>query len=295
MNSVLVAAIVSGLLQGAVYGAVALGLSLVFGVMRVVNFAHGSFLMLGMFAAYFASKLSGFDAYVGLLVAPPLLFAFGYAVQRVLITPLYRRERAFVIEPTSVLILTAGLWLVLDNLALMLLGASYRTNPTGLSTVIQFGALGIPVARLIAAGGSLVLLVALQTLVRRSDIGRGIRATSQNRDAAALAGIDIYRTYAITFGIAAAVTAAAGALLLPTFVVYPSVGFSFDIRAFLIVILGGLGSIPGTMVAALIMGVVEAVAAQFVSGTYAQLVFFLVFVIVLAVRPQGIFGRGLAQ
>jgi len=295
MDSVLVAAIISGLLQGAVYGAVALGLSLVFGVMRVVNFAHGSFLMLGMFAAYFASKLLHLDAYVGLIVAPIVMFVFGYAFQMVLITPLYKRERAFVIEPTSVLILTAGLWLVLDNSALVVLGSSYRTNPTGLSAVLQFGALGIPVARLISALGSFVLLIALQVLVRRTDIGRGIRATSQNRDAAALAGIDIYRVYAIVFGIAAAVTAVAGALLLPTFVVYPAVGFSFDIRAFLIVILGGLGSIPGTMLAALIMGVVEAVSAQFVSGTYAQLVFFLVFVVVLTVRPQGLFGRGLVQ
>jgi branched-chain amino acid transport system permease protein len=295
MDSVLVAAIVSGLLQGALYGSVALGLSLVFGVMRVVNFAHGSFLMLGMFAAYFTAKLTGLDVYVGLVVGPLLMFVFGYAVQRYLITPLYRRERAFVIEPTSVLILTAGFWLVLDNTALIVLGPSYRTLPSSYSAIVQIGALGVPLPRLLAAVGSGVLAIGLYTLVMKSNIGRAIQAASQNRDAAALAGIDIYRVYAITFGIAAAATGVAGALLLPTFVVYPTVGFSFDIRAFLIVILGGMGSIPGTMAAALIMGVVEAVAAQFVSGTYAQFVFFVVFVVVLTVRPQGIFGRGFIQ
>jgi branched-chain amino acid transport system permease protein len=293
--SFLLAALISGVLQGALYGAVALGLSLVFGVMRVVNFAHGSFLMLGMFAAYFVAQVTGLDVYIGLLVGPPLMFAFGFAVQKYLITPLYRRERAFVVEPTSVLILTAGLWLVMDNVALIVFGPSYRNMPSAFSAIVQVGDLGIPLPRLFAALGSAALAIGLYGLLMRSNMGRAIRATSQNRDAAALAGIDIYRVYAITFGIAAAATGVAGALLLPTFVVYPSVGFSFDIRAFLIVILGGLGSIPGTMVAALVMGVVEAVAAQFVSGTYAQLVFFVVFVVVLTVRPQGIFGRGFIQ
>jgi branched-chain amino acid transport system permease protein len=288
----LLPSLVAGVLQGALYGSIAVGLSLIFGVMRVVNFAHGSILMLGMFVAYYSSRALGVDPYIGLVFAVPFCFMLGYLIQSVLIAPLYRRERAFTIEPTSVLILTAGLWLVFDNASLMTLGSSYRAAPSGLSNVIiHVGSADITLTRIIAAVGALVFTFALMVLLHRTNIGRQMRATAQNRDAAALSGINVYRVYAMTFGIGAAVTGAAGALLLPFFYVYPSVGFSFDIRAFLIVVLGGMGSIQGTFLAGIIMGVIEAVFAQLWSSTYAQLAFFVLFVIVLVARPQGLLGR----
>jgi branched-chain amino acid transport system permease protein len=288
----LLPSLIAGVLQGALYGSIAVGLSLIFGVMRVVNFAHGSILMIGMFVAYYSSRALGVDPYVGLLFAVPFCFVLGYLIQSVLIAPLYRRERAFTIEPTSVLILTAGLWLVFDNGALMTLGSSYRSAPSGVSNVIiHVGSADITLTRIIAAVGALLFTAALMVLLHRTTIGRQMRATAQNRDAAALAGINVYRVYAITFGIGAAVTGAAGALLLPFFYVFPSVGFSFDIRAFLIVVLGGMGSIQGTFLAGIIMGVIEAVFAQLWSSTYAQLAFFVLFIIVLVARPQGLLGR----
>jgi branched-chain amino acid transport system permease protein len=288
----LLPALIVGILQGALYGGIAVGLSLIFGVMRVVNFAHGSILALSMFVAYYSSRAFGLDSYAGLLFAVPFCFLLGYLIQSVLITPLYRRERAFTIEPTSVLIFTAGLYLVFDNGTLLTLGSSYRSAPSHLSnTIIHIGSTDIALTRIIAAAGALLLTAALMVLLHRTNIGRQMRATAQNRDAAALAGINVYRIYAITFGIGAAVTGAAGALLLPFFYVFPSVGFSFDIRAFLIVVLGGMGSIKGTFLAGIIMGVVEAVFAQVWTATYAQLAFFLLFVIVLVARPQGLFGR----
>jgi branched-chain amino acid transport system permease protein len=286
------APVVSGLLQGALYGAIAVGLSLIFGVMRVVNFAHGSLLMLGMFAAYYSSQLLHLDTYFGLLFAVPAIFLLGYLIQSVLIAPLYRRERTFIIEPTSVLILTAGLWLVLDNGTLLTIGSRYRSAPSRLSDVVwHLGTLYIPLPRIIAAVGAVLFTLAIRQMLSRTDLGRAMRATAQNRDAAALSGINVYRIYAITFGIGAALTAAAGALLLPFFYVFPSVGFSFDIRAFLIVVLGGMGSIEGTFLAGLVMGVVEAVFANVLTATYAQLIFFVLFVVVLVVRPQGLLGR----
>jgi branched-chain amino acid transport system permease protein len=285
-------AVVSGLLQGALYGAIAVGLSLLFGVMRVINFAHGSLLMLGMFAAYFTASGLGVDPYVGVLVAVPVMFLVGYLLQVTMITPLYRRERSFVVEPTSVLILTAGLWLVLDNGALLAFGSEYRTATTAIGDVtFQTGALTISLPRVLAAVGAVLLTIGVHRLLQSSSLGRAMRATAQNREAAALSGINIYRVYATTFGLSAAITAAAGALLLPFFYVYPSVGFSFDIRAFVIVVLGGMGSIGGTFAAGLMMGVVEAIFTVYTTATYAQAIFFVIFIAVLVARPQGLLGR----
>jgi branched-chain amino acid transport system permease protein len=283
---------ISGLLQGALYGAIAVGLSLVFGVMRVINFTHGSLLMLGMFISFYATRFLNLDTYVGLAFAVPVMFVVGYGMQSLLITPLYRRERSFIVEPTSVLILTAGLWLILDNGTLILLGSRYREAPSALSDVIlRGGSVNVPLTRLLAAVGAVAFTIALRQLLTRTNIGRFMRATAQNRDAAALAGINIYRVYAVTFGLGAALTAAAGALLLPFYFVFPTVGFSFDIRAFLIVVLGGLGSIWGTFVAGLLMGVVEALATQWTAATYAQLIFFVLFIAVLVAKPAGLLGR----
>lgn len=285
-------ALISGLLQGSVYVGVAIGLSLIFGVMKVVNFAHGSILMLAMYAVYFASTVLGASPYVVMAITVPLMFAVGYAMEWYLINPLYRREHAYTIEPTSVLVLTLGLWLVLDNLVLFTIGSQFRYVATDLSAVVlEFAGARLPLTRVIAALGAALAVVCLYLVLRGTPLGRAMRATAQNREAAALSGIDVYHIYAITFGLGSAATAWAGALLLPFLYASPNVGFAFDIRAFLIVVLGGMGSLPGTVVAGLAMGVTEAIATQFVGDTLARMVFFLLFVAVLIARPQGLFGR----
>ena len=286
-------AIVAGIAQGAVYAAVALGLSLIFGVMKVVNFAHGSLLMIAMYVVYYAQSLLGVDPYVGILLATPIAFVLGYLLSHLLIVPLYRRERAFTIEPTSVLILTIGLWLIIDNMALFAIGSEFRHAKTALGDiVVEFLGARIPLTRLLAFGATLAVGAGLLAILTGTRLGRAMRATAQNRESAALTGIDVYRTYSLTFGLGAAATAVAGGFLLPMFYVSPNVGFSYDIRAFLIVVLGGMGSLPGTLIAGLLMGVTEAVTTQFASDTISRIAFFVLFVLVLIARPQGLLGRG---
>lgn len=285
-------AFVSGILQGSVYVGVAIGLSLIFGVMKVVNFAHGSLMMLGMYAAYLASSQLGVSPYAALLFSVPLMFAAGYLMEWYLINPLYRREQSYTIEPTSVLVLTLGLWLLLDNLVLFVVGSQFRYVSTDVSSIV-LDVLGVrmPLTRVVAAAGAMAAVALLYLILHRTALGRAMRSTAQNREAAALSGINVYRIYALTFGFGSAATALAGGLLLPFLYTSPTVGFAFDIRAFLIVVLGGMGSIPGTVVAGLAMGVTEAIATQFVGDTIARMIFFLLFVGVLVARPQGLFGR----
>lgn len=285
-------AIVAGVLQGAVYAAVALGLSLIFGVMKIVNFAHGSLLMLAMYLVYYFQSFLGLDPYLGAILSAPALFVLGYLLARLLIVPLYRRERSYTIEPTSILLLTIGLWLILDNMTLFLIGSHYRHAPTVFGDiVIEAVGARIPLTRLLAALAAVVVGIGLLAILNYSRLGRAMRATAQNRESAALTGIDVYRTYSLTFGLGSAATAIAGGFLLPMFYVSPTVGFSYDIRAFLIVVLGGMGSLPGTVIAGLVMGVTEAATTQLGSETLSRIVFFCVFVLVLIARPQGLLGR----
>lgn len=285
-------AFISGILQGSVYVGVAVGLSLIFGVMKVVNFAHGSLMMLGMYAAYLSSAQFGMSPYVALLFSVPLMFVTGYLAEWYLINPLYRREQSYTIEPTSVLVLTLGLWLVLDNFVLFSVGSQFRYVSTDVSnTVLKSFGVRMPLTRVIAATGAMATVALLYFVLYRTPLGRAMRSTAQNREAAALSGIDVHRIYALTFGLGSAATALAGGLLLPFLYASPTVGFAFDIRAFLVVVLGGMGSIPGTVLAGLAMGVTEAIATQYVGDTIARMIFFLLFVGVLVVRPQGLFGR----
>jgi len=283
-------AVISGLLMGAVYGLTALGLTLIFGIMKVINWAHGSFIMIGMFAGYWLWALTGIDPYLGLIIVVPFCFVLGYFVQDILIKPVFKSEVG-VREPIGVLMLTAGLWIFLDNFALLLFGAFYRTartSYTGLTYRIGEILVSAPrlYAFLITIGSAYILYVFL----KKTKLGRAIRATGQDRDTASLMGIDIYHIYNISFGIAIAITGMVGALLVPFYYVHPSAGFVFDIRAFIIVVLGGLGSIPGAILGGLLIGLIESVGAQYMTATWTQGIIFGVFLAVLYIRPSGMFG-----
>jgi branched-chain amino acid transport system permease protein len=292
MANLVTMALLHGIVMGMIYGAIAVGLSLVFGVLRVINFAHGSMLMASMFCYYLISVHTGVSPYLSLFLVVPVFFFTGYLVQNVLIKPLFLRERATVLEPVSALTLTTGLWFALDNLALMLFGANYRTMSTPLTgKMFNAGDFHLDMPKAATFIVSILVIIFLSRFLSKTDLGRTIRSVSQNRDAAALCGVNVYRIYAMTFGIGTAVLALIGAFMTGFYFVAPSVGSAFGVKSFLIVVLGGLGSIPGALVGGLLFGVIESVGGQFMPATSANMLTFLVFIIVLFVRPKGIMGK----
>jgi len=281
---------INGILMGSIYGLIALGLTLIFGIMKVINFAHGSFLMVGMFATYWMCTLTGLDPYVSLLIVVPFCFCLGYLVQNFLIKPVFKKEIK-VREPIGVLLLTSGLWMFMDNTTLAIFGASYRTVKTPYAQVsYQLGDILLSAPQLYAFIGTIIATFCMYVFLRRTSLGKAIRATGQDRNTAELMGVNTYRIYNIAFGVGIALTGLAGGLLTPFFYIYPTVGFSFDIKAFIIVVLGGLGSIPGAILGGIIIGLIESVAAQFMTSTLTIVLAYVVFLLVLLFKPEGLFG-----
>lgn len=293
LQSILIS-IPHGILLGGAYGAIALGLSVIFGVTRIVNFAHGSLLMVSVFAYYGLYELWGIDPYMGIVIVAPIMFMVGYVILTVLIKPLIIRERASVVEPTSVMLITIGLWYALDNLFMMIFGSNYRTLDTKASQtniVLGDATFVTQLSRVIAFVASFVLAGLLWFITNKTELGKRIRAVSQNRDAAALCGVDVYKTYGIAFGLGAAAVSIAAACLSQFYFVQPQIGSTFGTKSFLIVVLGGLGSIPGALLGGFIFGLIESVGAQFITTTSASMLSFLLFIIVLVVRPKGLMGK----
>lgn len=287
-TSSLLQPVVNGVTTGGVYALFALGLSLVFGVMRIINFAHGSILMLGMFAAYWMAGLTG-AAWWHALAAGALLFIVGYAIQRLFLNSLLAREPQTV-EPVSALLVTLGLALVLDNAALLIFGADYVSVPAARRT-LHFGSVLLDSRRLAVLCCALALTFGLALLLKRTRVGLAFRAVAQDRDAAALQGINVNHTYALAFGVGAATAGIAAALIAPLYYVHPTVGTMFLIKGYLVVVLGGMASLRGTLAAALVVGVLEAVLGQLVSANVADASVFVLFILVLLVRPSGLAVR----
>jgi branched-chain amino acid transport system permease protein len=285
-------AIVHGLVTGGTYGAIALGLSLIFGVLRIINFAHGAMLMISCFFYYGLWTWFGINPYLGMIIVVPIMFLFGYLIRSTMIRRLFEREKAEVLEPVSVLLLTIGLWFALENLFLMIFGANFRSINTAISEVnIGTGNIIISLPRIIAFFGSIVITILLYIILNKTELGRKIRAVSQNRDAAALCGVNVNRMYNITFAMGVAVVSVAGSLLSQYYYVQPGIGSVFGTKSFMIVVLGGLGSIPGALLGGLIFGLVESVGAQFITSTSASMLSFMLFIIVLFLRPKGLLGK----
>jgi len=282
--------IIDGILMGGIYGLTALGLSLIFGVMKVINFAHGSYLMIIMYVEYWIIKLAGIDPYLSLLIVLPIAYIMGYSTQNILINPILKTEKE-VREPISVLLLTAGLWIFLNNFFLMLFGANFKSaNTVYNNTTLKINKMMISKPLLYAFLASLITTYLLNWLLKKTKLGRAIRATGQDRETATLMGINIYKIYNVAFGIGIAVLGVAGTVLIPIFYVHPFVGDVFDMRAFVIVVLGGLGSIPGALLGGLLVGVIESLAGHFFTMTWASAMIYMIFLLVLFIKPSGLFG-----
>ena len=283
--SILIPAIINGVLTGAVYALIALGLTLIYGVLHIINFAHGALLTAALFAVYFAYKVLGIDPYVAVFAVAPLFFALGYVLQRFLIGPASHGD------DRNVLLVTLGLAIVIENLLLYTFHADTRSIdvPAGFN-VIDIGVALLGVSRVIGLAAVIALTVALLVFMRLTDTGKAIRAVAKERMGAQLSGIDVEHIYAVTFGVGTACVAIAACLLIPTFYVNPNVGRGFVLVAFTIVVLGGMGSITGALIGGLFIGVIESLGGLFFGESLGQLGIFLVFILVLLVRPTGLFG-----
>jgi branched-chain amino acid transport system permease protein len=278
-------AAVTGLLTGAVYALVAVGLTLIFGVMRVVNFAHGALLMLGMYTAYWLFVLWGVPPYLALPVVFALLFVLGAGIQRGLLQPIAGAPQH------TQLLLTLGVMLILENLALFLWSPDFRTlRIAWLEGAVRLGPLLLNKPRLIACVGAVALTAALYLFLAFTEPGRAIRATAQDPVGAALVGVDVARINTFTFGLGAACAGMAGALITPYLYTAPHVGHVFLLYGFVVVVLGGLGSFTGALAGGLLIGVGEALGAALLPGSLKELVVYGIFILALLFRPTGLFG-----
>jgi branched-chain amino acid transport system permease protein len=278
-------AVVNGLLIGGIYALVSIGVTLIFGVVKIVNFAQGEFVMIGMYISFFVFTQFGIDPLVSLLISMPVLFVIGVLIQHFLI------RRVLGLNDMPQIFLTFALSLLLMNAGLMLLTANYRTVHTWYSDeALHIGPIYVPVAKLIAFVLAMVLSGILWVFLHATDLGKAMRAASQNRGVAVLMGINPNRVFCVALGIALALAGAAGSLLMPFYPAYPMVGQSFTLMAFVAVVLGTLGNVIGALVASLMMGVAESLGIQFVGADSGLIVVFLMLLLTLAFRPSGLGG-----
>jgi branched-chain amino acid transport system permease protein len=283
---ILFPAVLNGLLTGAVYALVALGLTLIYGVLHIVNFAHGALLTAALFAAFFAYRLLGLDPYLAIFLLTPLFFVVGYGLQRFVIGPAGHGE------DRNILLVTLGVAVVIENALLYFFRADTRTVdlPYGFA-VIDFGVAFLAVPRVIGFCVALVVALALWLILNLTDTGKAMRAVAKEKLGAELSGIDVGHIYAVTFGLGTACLAIAACLLLPTYYVNPQVGNAFVLVAFTIVVLGGMGSVAGSLIGGLLIGVVESLSGLFLGESLGQIGIFLIFILVLLFRPSGLFGE----
>lgn len=295
-HTIFVQAVVSGLLIGSVYSLVSMGLSLVFGVLDIINFAHGALMSVAMYAAFVLVRSYGIDPYVAMLVTIPLLFIIGVVIQATIINPVMDAPLH------NQLLLTLGLALFIQNLLLVLFSGTPRSielpyasgalalGPLAIDFPLRiFGAV-VTLPKAIAFIVSLLLAGGLFLLMQRTPLGTAIRAAAQDPEGAELVGIDVRRIYLITFGIGAASVGAAGSLILPFFFVSPTAGETFNIIAFVVVVLGGMGSIQGALAGGFLIGLTQELTQLFVPGSSKLIGVFALFILVLLLRPEGLFG-----
>ena len=285
MLEIVAQAVINGLLIGGIYALVSIGVTLIFGVIKIVNFAQGEFVMIGMYISFFLATQFGIDPIVSLIVSMPVLFVVGVLIQHFLI------RRVLGLNDLPQIFLTFALSLLILNLALMLLTANYRTVHTWYSDeALHLGGLYIPVAKLIAFVLAMVLSGLLWVFLHTTDLGKAMRAAAQKPEVAMLMGINPNRVFCVALGIALALAGAAGSLLMPFYPAYPMVGQVFVLMAFVAVVLGTLGNVVGALIASLMMGVAESLGIQFVGADSGLIVVFMMLLLTLAVRPTGLAG-----
>ena len=278
--------VVSTILLGGLYALIAVGLTLIFGVMRVVNFAHGEFLMLAMYAAFWAFTLLHFDPYLTLFVSLPLFFAVGWVSYRVIMRPVIHASHNVQVFTT------VGLSILLQNLALVLWTADARFLRTDYYTVVlRLGGAVFNLAQTVAFGIAVIATAALFAFLRWSYTGKIMRATAQDPQVAALMGIDTGRIYALTWAVGITCVGAAGVLLAPIYPVYPTAVLQFVLIAYIAVVLGGLGNMAGALIAALLIAAVEVIGSYTIGTAWKEVLYLMLFILILVVRPAGLFGQ----
>ena len=283
--TILGSAAINGLLIGGIYTLVASGLTLIYGVLHIINFAHGSLLMLAMFGVYYLLMKLGIDPYLSLLIMVPAMYLLGYLLYKLLIGRLSQGK------DENILLITLGLSILIENLALMFFKGDTRTISVSYSdTMVELGPTLVSLPKIISFGAAMALCAALGLFIQRTDTGRAIRAVAKERVGARLVGIDVERVFAISFGIGLATLGAAACLLMPIFYVSPTTGHVFVMVAFTVVVLGGMGSFLGAVIGGLIVGLTESFGGLFLGESLGQIGISLIFILILLFRPSGLFG-----
>lgn len=278
--------LISGLLMGGIYALVSVGLTLIFGIVELVNFSHADYLMVAMYCAYVLFTHFGMDPYLAMPLVIVFMILVGYVVFKLTIHRVLHKKHEIQIMATL------SMMLILQNLALMLFKADFRSVRTSYtSAVVHAGALTISIPRLIAFGVSILVCLAVYLFLTRTYTGTSMRAISQNNRAAQLMGIKLDKTYCFTFVLGISMTAVAACVLVPIYATYPTVGGTLMLPAFVVVVIGGLSSVPGALIAGLLVGVVESLSAYFFGSTYQQLAYFVLFILVILLKPEGILSR----
>jgi len=277
--------LVNGLLLGGIYALISIGLTLIFGVVRVINFAHGEFLMISMYISYYCYSLLGLNPYWSLLINFPLMFVIGMGMDQIIIRPL-RNAPAYM-----QVFATVGLSILLINLVLFIFTGDYRSIDLPFAKkVVQVGGIYLNYPRLIIFSATVLITVLLYLFLKNTDIGKQIRAIAQNRTAARLMGFKLNRIYMITFGIGSGLVGIAGGLITPVYYVYPTVGVYFVLTAFVVVVLGGMGNMIGAFLGGLIIGIVDSLSGYYIDPSLKETVYYVIFVLVLIFRPSGLMG-----
>ncbi|WP_455438272.1 branched-chain amino acid ABC transporter permease [Hungatella hathewayi] len=287
MNIQTIQSLLDGILMGGVYALAALGLSLIFGVLKITNFAHGAMMTIGMYVVYALSSSLGINPYAALPFAMILMFIIGFFIQRF---PIHQIEHA---PAHNQLLLTLGIAYIMENILLVIFTPNYRTlSVNGFEKAMRVGRLTFAPAKLIAFGVVIVVTGCVYVLFYRTHIGSSIRASAQNDIGAKLMGINVRNIRAVAFGVGAVCTGIAGGLLTPIMSIYPTLGESFQLKCFVIAVLGGMGNLWGALVSGLLIGVVESLASYYLGGSWSEMLIYGIFILILFVRPTGLFGRG---
>lgn len=283
--------LVQGIVIGCIYGLTALGVNIIFGIMKIVNWANGSLLMISMYIIYWAVTLLGINPYLAILIAAPIMFGFGYLFQHTVIRPLYLRETDK--NPYGLLLCTAGLGIALENITLMIFKSTPHTIKMSISQTyidVGFGA-SVSLVKVIGALLAIATTLGLWLFMTKTYAGRALRATAQDRDAARLMGINVLRYYDVAFGIGCGICAIAGCVYSTFYSIAPASGVTVGNKAFIILVLGGIESVPGCLLAGVILGLVESYGAMLFNSYIGQMLCFAVFLAVLFLKPSGLFGK----
>ncbi|MDH5606262.1 MAG: branched-chain amino acid ABC transporter permease [Anaerolineae bacterium] len=286
-SDLLIQTLINGVLIGGIYAAMMLGFSVIWGVMGVINLAHGDFLMVGAYLTWVLNKTYGWEPFVTLIVVVPIMFLFGYLIQKVLINRIIEKPHLVA------LLVTYGLGIVMASTVKLIFTANPRITETAYSGFWEFGNVVLPVTKTLVLGFALVMMFGLYLFLKTTRFGKSIRAAAQNREAARMVGIEIDKVYAYTFAICIGLTGAAGMLISPHSSIQPFMGSTWTLKAFAITAMSGLGNIPGALMGGMVLGLVEQILATFVPGVGANIGIissFVLLVMVLVLRPQGLFG-----